>query len=395
MPFAKASCAKTALALALPLLAQQPSGDEILRQMAQTYSALQAVHIVATRSDEIQFAGAGPVTTQTSYVFAARGQGRVRVIQKSEHEEAWLIGNGEATWKALGREKKWARMNTATVDTGEDEADAAKPMDFRSAAQSFLLSRAIAFGRRVEGSSAVKQDQYKLDGGERVPCHIVTFTVGEARHELWVDQQRHFVLQWIQTVTARAGDRVVKTRIAMKVKKFATGAEVEDNLFAFTPPKDWKETEMVVFASESRLILTGQRAAAFTLKTLEGDEVSLAGLRGKVVVMDFWATWCPPCRDELPRLEKLSKELAARGIVFVGVNNEEASTARGFVRKQGYEIPVLMDSKREVNRRYGISAIPSLFVIDRDGVIRRHFIGSRGEEALRKAIVEVAEGKGG
>jgi peroxiredoxin len=166
---------------------------------------------------------------------------------------------------------------------------------------------------------------------------------------------------------------------------------VADNLFAFTAPKGWNETEMIVLPMEERAQLTGQRAASFTLKALDGSEMSLAELRGKVVVMDFWATRCPPCRKELPELEKLHKELGAEGIVFVGVNDEDSGTVRGFVSKNGYAIPVLMDSKRQVHRRYGVRAIPTLFIVDREGTIRQHFIGSRSGEQLRAAILDVAK----
>jgi peroxiredoxin len=382
------------LLLASPLLGQ-PAGDEILRKVAQTYSALTAVHVAGVRVDEIQVPG-NPVSIENEYEFAARGQGRVRVTQKGGGEELWLIGNGEATWKALAHEKKWARMNTASLDSDEDEAEAepGAPQDFRTSTQAFLIGRAVAYGRRIQGSTMAKQETYKL-AGERVPVHVIRFSFGDAQHELWVDQQRFYVLQWAQTGFTKMNGRPVKTRVTMKLKKFSTGTGVADNLFSFNAPKGWTETEMVVFPSEGRMILTGQRAATFTLKSLEGQEVSLASLRGKVVVVDFWATWCPPCREELPHLEKLSKELAAKDILFVGVNDEESGVARSFVKKHGLEIPVLMDNKREVKRRYGIRAIPSLFVIDRDGVIRQHFIGSRSEQTLRKAILEVAEGKGG
>ena len=389
------------LLLAASLLPAQPSGDEILRKAAQTYSAMSAVHIAATRADEVLLPG-DPQTNESQYEFAARGNGRVRAIQKANGQDLWLIGNGAATWKALAHEKKWAKMNTAALDNdeGEEESEQAKdggpppPQDFRSETQAFLFSRVIAYGRRIQGSILVRQDSYKLDG-ERVNCHIVRFSTVNAQHELWIDAQRFYVLQWIQGGMVKYRGRPVKTKVSMKVKKFAAADSVADHLFAFNPGKGWAETEMIVFPAEARMILTGQRAATFTLKSLDGQEYSLAALRGKVVVMDFWATWCPPCREEMPHLEKLSKELAAKEIVFLGVNDEAAGIAKSFIEKNGYEIPVLMDHKREARRRYGINAIPSLFVIDRDGVIRRHFIGSRSEAALRQAILEVVEGKGG
>ncbi len=389
------------LLVAASVVSAQQSGDEILRKVAQTYSAMSAVHIAATRVDEVFLPG-NPQMNESQYEFAARGNGRVRATQRANGQDLWLIGNGEATWKALAHEKKWAKMNTATLDNDEDEEEAERgqaggpppPQDFRSETQAFLFSRVIAYGRRIQGSTLVKQDSYKLDG-DRVNCHIVRFSTVNAQHELWIDAQRFYVLQWIQGGMVKYGDRPAKTKVSMKVKKFAAADSVADNLFAFNPGKGWMEAEMIVFPSEGRMLLTGQRAATFTLKSLEGQEYSLAALRGKVVVMDFWATWCPPCREEMPHLEKLSKELAAKEVVFVGVNDEEAGTARSFIKKNGYEIPVLMDNKREARRRYGINAIPSLFVIDRDGVIRQHFIGSRSEATLRKAILEVVEGKGG
>ncbi|HMD50405.1 MAG TPA: TlpA disulfide reductase family protein, partial [Bryobacteraceae bacterium] len=104
--------------------------------------------------------------------------------------------------------------------------------------------------------------------------------------------------------------------------------------------------------------------------------------------LDFWATWCPPCRAELPSVEKLSKEFAG-SVQFYGINDEEAGTVKRFVANNHYEFPVLMDSKRLVHRMYGVSAIPTLLIVDKDGVIREHFIGSRSEASLRKAIQSV------
>ena len=135
-------------------------------------------------------------------------------------------------------------------------------------------------------------------------------------------------------------------------------------------------------------MLTGSRAASFALKTLEGEPVALEQTRGKVVVLDFWATWCPPCREELPYIEKLREEFAGQ-VQFFGVNNEDSGTVKDFLRKHKYELPVLMDAKRQVDRQYGVSAIPTMFIIDKQGVIRQHFIGSRSEAKLRQAIQAV------
>jgi cytochrome c biogenesis protein CcmG/thiol:disulfide interchange protein DsbE len=116
--------------------------------------------------------------------------------------------------------------------------------------------------------------------------------------------------------------------------------------------------------------------------------VALEQTRGKVVVLDFWATWCPPCREELPSIEKLREEFAGQ-VQFFGVNNEDSGTVKTFLKNHKYELPVLMDAKRQVDRQYGVSAIPTMFIIDKQGVIRQHFIGSRSEAKLRQAIQAV------
>ena len=145
---------------------------------------------------------------------------------------------------------------------------------------------------------------------------------------------------------------------------------------------------MLLLPGEEHMMLTGTRAASFALKTLEGEPVALEQTRGKVVVLDFWATWCPPCREELPYIEKLREEFSGQ-VQFYGVNNEDSGTVKNFLKSHKYELPVLMDAKRQVDRQYGISAIPTMFIIDKQGVIRQHFIGSRSEAKLRQAIQAV------
>ena len=148
---------------------------------------------------------------------------------------------------------------------------------------------------------------------------------------------------------------------------------------------------MLVLPDEERVSLAGRAAADFSLKSLEGELRRLSDYRGKVVVVDFWATWCPPCRQELPILNKLRTEFAGR-VEFVGIDNEDARTIRDFLKAKHYELEVLVDGKRDVQRQYGVRSIPTVLVIDARGVIRQHFIGARSEADLRLAIALAMKG---
>lgn len=105
-------------------------------------------------------------------------------------------------------------------------------------------------------------------------------------------------------------------------------------------------------------------------------------------VLDFWATWCPPCRVELPSIEKPRAEFGD-SVQFYGVNNEDPGKVKSFVNGNHYGLAVLLDGKAQVHRLYGVSAIPTVLIIAKQGVIREPIIGSRSESSLRKAIQSV------
>jgi cytochrome c biogenesis protein CcmG, thiol:disulfide interchange protein DsbE len=136
----------------------------------------------------------------------------------------------------------------------------------------------------------------------------------------------------------------------------------------------------------------GKEAPAFTAPDLDGSARSLADLRGSVVLVDFWATWCPPCVAAMPGLDRLNREYASRGFSVLGVNIEPGDEAqvRSFLTQRNLRIQVVVDPG-DVVRRYGVFSYPTSFLIGRDGVIRRVFRGPADEATLRAAIVSALE----
>ncbi|MGC8842667.1 MAG: TlpA family protein disulfide reductase [bacterium] len=146
---------------------------------------------------------------------------------------------------------------------------------------------------------------------------------------------------------------------------------------------------MLLFAScASQKNLEGQQAPDLALRDLEGKSYRLSDLKGKVILLDFWATWCPPCREELPVIEKLHQDFKGKGLLVLGISNEEKGVVEEFVRRNGLTFPILLDEKGEAGRKYKVVAIPRVILIDKKGKIRKDIVGynPRNEKILRELI---------
>jgi peroxiredoxin len=133
-------------------------------------------------------------------------------------------------------------------------------------------------------------------------------------------------------------------------------------------------------------------APAWSLKDPEGKAVSSDQFKGKVVVLDFWATWCPPCRAEIPGYVELQKKYAADGLVIVGVSMDQdgALVVKKFMASQGVNYPVVLGADSNIASDYGdITVIPTTFIIDREGHIRDKKVGEVPTEEFEKRILAV------
>lgn len=120
----------------------------------------------------------------------------------------------------------------------------------------------------------------------------------------------------------------------------------------------------------------GAKAPDFTLETLEGKQVSLSDYKGKKVMLNFWATWCPPCKKEMPDMEKYSNQ-AGEDVVILAVNIDPENDVQAFINENGITFDIPLDSqsaKRPVNEQYKVMAIPTTYFIDSDGIIRNKVV---------------------
>lgn len=230
-------------------------------------------------------------------------------------------------------------------------------------------------------------------GGKEVPCQVFTFDVladdgltNKGHGSYWFDTKSGLVLKSSITTLSEMNGQQVEGTMASTVTSFSLNKDIAEDTFSYNPPADAR-----VVNSFDKLLnpdsMVGELADDIAFTTFDGQTINLKDYRGKVVFLDFWATWCGPCRMEMPHIEALYKEMKDAGdVVFIGASNEPQATIEGWLEKNPYTFKIVMVKPEDAQGKFKVTSIPAGFVIDRQGVIRAHMIGAQSEEQLRSAI---------
>lgn len=132
----------------------------------------------------------------------------------------------------------------------------------------------------------------------------------------------------------------------------------------------------------------GAKAPDFELKTLTGETVKLSDLKGKKVMLNFWATWCPPCKAEMPAMEEFHKE-AGNDVLILAVNIDPHLDVKAFVDENGITFPIPLDAEDKVNEMYQVLSIPTTYFIDTKGNIGNKYIGAMNHDTMKQYTEEL------
>lgn len=248
--------------------------------------------------------------------------------------------------------------------------------------------------------SIAREPEITLDGKQYTVLGLVPRR-GSQKLTMVIDPQTHLLRQLSvdlnpAAVSARATNefkRTVMTEIIYT--NINTQPTFAAQHFAWTPPEGAKDIATIM-REQQREGLVGKPAPEFTLPTLDGTNVSLSNLRGQVVVLDFWASWCPPCVQALPHLGQLYEEKLGSDVKIYAVNvQEDPSVIRNFVQAKNLKVPVLIDAQAKVAEQYNVESLPRTVVINKQGMVTEVFsgLGPNTFSELRAAIDAASNGK--
>ena len=184
---------------------------------------------------------------------------------------------------------------------------------------------------------------------------------------------------------------ITAATVQADVTDWKPNVETQDSQFVFTPPDGVEKAK----EEKPEVSLEGKAAEDFELPLLDGGTVKLSELKGKTVVLDFWATWCGPCRKAMPIVEKVTEEFADKGVVLYTVNlQEDAETIKAFLQATNLKPKVALDKEGKVGSAYGAPPIPSIILVGTDGVVRKVYrgISPQFEDEFRSVLSGIGKG---
>lgn len=215
----------------------------------------------------------------------------------------------------------------------------------------------------------------------------ITMSEGGIAH-LFVDLETGLILHRRTVETFNNSRAAYQVDQAFTLSKVGIG--MPPNAAAlFLPPAESKQVKELsrIDADEIDKKMAGKPAPALTVKDINGKPVALESLKGKVVLLDFWTTWCPPCRADAPALEKLHKRYGSKDLAIVGISvSEERAVVEGYLAKHPKSYPIVLTTENQFPPAYQVRAFPTYIVIERDGNIASASDGDQGFATLKKLL---------
>jgi thiol-disulfide isomerase/thioredoxin len=316
-------------------------------------------------------------------------------------KEVAIVGAADKTFVLDKASNEYLELAAVTARSSRDKLPAEVGDILEQQNPSLLLALTPDAAVALNGAATDMKagSPVDLDG---VSYPTLTFTRDGAAFTVLVDPKTKLLRQVrIDAAPKLRSQGVPDVKVAQLTIDYAKAAANEPaaaDAFAWNPPKDARLIKPEAADGGGELMagdpqaLAGKAAPDFTLASLGGEKVTLSeSAKGKVTILDFWATWCPPCRAGLPHLQETADKYGKDGLVVYAINQQEAKPViERFMGQQKLTLLVLLDTKGEVAKKYFVSGIPQTVVIGKDGKVRKVLVGfgPGSAEQLTAAVEE-------
>jgi peroxiredoxin/outer membrane lipoprotein-sorting protein len=344
---------------------------KILKQAAATYRNLTSYQFRVTEQTVVD-----SDVSERKMTESGNGAGKFR-IEDEGPRGTLRVADGKTEWK-------WNRAtNEYTKAALAPDADTP-------------ISGLEALDQHVTDASIARADLFVVNG-VAVPVYVVAVardewpagTIAAAQFAMYRIDEKTLAVYKAAIYDANENAQILLYSI-VKWNQAVPGA-----LFAFRPPASAREVAAPAakaqvapaVAPPPETTLVGMAAPDFTLKDTSGNAVTLSALKGNVVIVDFWASWCPPCQAQMPELEKMHRELAAQGLVVLGLDvGEDSERVAQFAKQKDYTFTLLLGAEPDITEKYFVDGYPTTFLVDRQGRIAFRTMGGLTPEKLRAAV---------
>ena len=366
-----------------------------LHAVLNNYASLSTYYVEGTReskiTDEIQ-----RTWEQERFVVAKMPGKRYHYDIKAPDQWNIVVANGMTEWTFQPWRNEYTRRAIPELTAKANGPDDVIRAFVARSAQNYVEDLA----REGIQTAEFLPDETIMLAGHHVPCYVIRATYSSpedvpatkypAKATFWIEKDRRVVRR--ETVSVRDSasplqplheiDRVTTTYY----ETVDLGGSVSDALFNFAPPAGAKLARRL-FLDNSAVDLTGFPAPSLRLKTFDGKPFDASSLKGHVVLIDFWASWCVPCVQQIRSLATIADEYK-EGLTVVGINwNDDPNAALEFVRKNKYKWTNLRDINGETAKSWMLNGVPLLAIIDPSGTIAYYHVGY--EQPEETAIAEV------